>query len=377
VGAISATVVFGTRPEAVKLAPVVLELQSRPERFHVAVCVTAQHREMLDPVLDTFDIAPNIDLDLMTHDQAPAALAARVLEGMQRVFENRATDWIIVQGDTTTTMAAALAAFYRRVKVGHVEAGLRTHDRYRPYPEEINRRITTQVADLHFAPTERARQNLLHDGVDSSRVFVTGNTVIDALLMAREKVAALPQPWPHMNRLGDRRMVLITAHRRENFGRGLVAICRAIRTLATRFPDVEFVYPVHLNPNVQKPVYETLDGIANVHLTAPLDYVPFIAAMERCSFLLSDSGGIQEEAPALGKPVLVMRDVTERPEAVEAGTAKLVGANEDRIVEEVSRLLTDSRAYGAMSQARNPFGDGASARRIADILVECAGCEGQ
>ena len=349
-------------------------LQARPDRFRTLVCVTAQHREMLDQVLAAFDLAPDIDLDLMAADQTLAGLTARVLEGLHGVFEAHAADWVIVQGDTTTTMAGALCAYYHQVKVAHVEAGLRTDNKYQPFPEEINRRLASQIADLHFAPTERARQNLLRDGVDPARVFVTGNTVIDALLAAREKIAATPPSWPGLDVdvLGGRRVVLITGHRRENFGAGFRAICEAIRALAEQFPAVAFVYPVHLNPNVRGPVFGALADVPNIHLIAPLDYLPFVALMERASIILTDSGGVQEEAPALGKPVLVMRETTERPEAIEAGTAKLVGTGRGRIAEEAARLLTGAAAYAAMSQAKNPYGDGTAAQQIAAILAHAA-----
>ena len=370
-------VVFGTRPEAIKMAPVVRALQSRPDRFRTTVCVTAQHREMLDQVLETFDIRPDIDLDLMSPNQALAALTAAILRAMNGVLENHKVDCMIVQGDTTTTMASTLCAFYHRVKVGHVEAGLRTNDKYFPYPEEINRRITSHVADFHFAPTERSRRNLLREGIDPARVFVTGNTVIDALMMARDKIAAERArgrrfTWGDIDpeTLGDRRVVAITGHRRENFGEAFRAVCRAIRRLARDFPDVEFIYPVHLNPNVREPVFSILSGARNIHLIEPLEYLPFVTLMERCTLILSDSGGIQEEAPSLGKPVLVMRDETERPEAVEAGTVILVGPNEQRLVDETTRLLTDPAAYAAMTRAKNPFGDGDAARRIVDLLEE-------
>lgn len=365
-------VVFGTRPEAIKLAPVIHELLRRPDRFRATVCVTAQHRQMLDQALETFEIRPDMDLDLMRPGQTLASLTAAVVAGMDGIFRETKPDCLLVQGDTTTVMAAALAAFYHRIRVGHVEAGLRTNNKFSPFPEEINRRLTSQIADFHFAPTERARQNLLREGFDPAAIVVTGNTVIDALFLAREKLRRALIPWKGFDPavLGDRRVVAITGHRRENFGTGFQAICRAIRTLAERFPDVEFVYPVHLNPNVREPVHGMLGGVRNIRLTEPLEYLPFVALMERCHFLLSDSGGVQEEAPSLGKPVLVMRDTTERPEAIEAGTAKLVGTDADRIVEEASRLLSDPAAYEAMRAAKNPFGDGAAARRIVDHLQE-------
>ena len=363
-------VVFGTRPEAIKMAPVVHALRARPNKFKTIVCVTAQHRKMLDQVLETFDIEPDIDLNVMVPNQTLAGLTATILQAMQGVLARHSIDCMLVQGDTTTTMASSLCAFYHRVKVGHVEAGLRTDDKYFPFPEEINRRLTSQVTDFHFAPTERSRQNLLRDGFDPAHVFVTGNTVIDALLVAREKIRGRRFAWDGIapEDIADRRVVAITGHRRENFGEGFKSICRAIRRLAQIFTDVEFIYPVHLNPNVREPVFSILSGAPNIHLIEPLDYLPFVALMERSTLLLSDSGGIQEEAPSLGKPVLVMREETERPEAIEAGTVKLVGTNEERLVEETSRLLTDPEAYAAMSHAKNPFGDGTAATQIADLL---------
>lgn len=367
----SVMVVFGTRPEAIKLAPVVKALEARSDRLRPIVCVTAQHRQMLDQVLATFEIEPDIDLDLMVPNQTLAGLTARILRAMDEVFEAEKPDWAIVQGDTTTTMTTALAAFYRQVKVGHVEAGLRTGNKLHPWPEEINRCLTSQMADLHFAPTARARNNLQREGMDPARIFVTGNTVIDALLMARDKIGSNPPEWPGLpaDALGERRMVAITGHRRENFGEGFENICRAVRRLAERFTDVEFVYPVHLNPNVREPVFRILGEMGNIHLIEPLDYLPFVALMERCAIMLSDSGGVQEEAPSLGKPVLVMRETTERPEAVEAGTVRLVGTSENRIVEQATRLLTDPGAYEAMSKAQNPFGDGTASRRIVEKLL--------
>lgn len=363
-------VVFGTRPEAIKMAPVVQVLRARPDKFRTVVCVTAQHRRMLDQVLETFEIEPDIDLNVMVPNQTLAGLTATILQAMQGVLAEHPVDCMLVQGDTTTTMASSLCGFFHRVKIGHVEAGLRTDDKYFPFPEEINRRLTTQVTDFHFAPTERSRQNLLRDGVDPARVFVTGNTVIDALLVAREKIRGKRIVWDGLEpeTLDGKRVVAITGHRRENFGEGFKSICRAIRRLAQSFPDTEFIYPVHLNPNVREPVFSILSGAANIHLIEPLDYLPFVALMERSTILMSDSGGIQEEAPSLGKPVLVMREETERPEAVDAGTVKLVGPNEERLVEEATRLLTDPAAYAAMSGAKNPFGDGTAATQIADLL---------
>ncbi|HUT24816.1 MAG TPA: UDP-N-acetylglucosamine 2-epimerase (non-hydrolyzing) [Sumerlaeia bacterium] len=363
-------VIFGTRPEAIKLAPVIRELRARPRRFRTRICVTAQHREMLDQALATFEIEPDVDLGLMEPNQTLAALTSRVLQGLERVLQLERPACVLVQGDTTTTMASALAAFYHQVPVAHVEAGLRTGNRYSPFPEEINRRLTSHMANWHFAPTQRARENLVAEGIDPARIFLTGNTIVDALLTMRERAAGREFHWGPLSSdvLGDRRVVTITGHRRENFGEGFRAICGAVRRLAQRFPDVAFVYPVHLNPNVRGPVSEMLGALSNVHLIEPLEYLPFIALMERSVLILSDSGGIQEEAPSLGRPVLVMRDTTERPEAVEAGVAKLVGCDERRIVEETARLLTDPNAYAAMTQTENPFGDGTAARQIVDVL---------
>jgi UDP-N-acetylglucosamine 2-epimerase (non-hydrolysing) len=364
--------VFGTRPEAIKLAPLYLELCRRPDRFAPRIWVTAQHRQMLDQVLKTFDLRPDRDFDLMRHDQSITRVTTAVLAALETALAEERPDAILIQGDTTTAFAAALAAFYAKVPVGHVEAGLRTPTKYAPFPEEMNRRLATRLTDWHFAPTDWARRNLLAEGVPADRVYVTGNTVIDALALVVERVRrrrpALPDAFPLAALENGRRMVLITGHRRENFGAGFEAICRAIADLAGRYPDCLFVYPVHLNPNVREPVYRILRGRPNVSLIEPLDYEPFVWAMDRCFFLLSDSGGVQEEAPFLGKPVLVMRETTERPEAIEAGTARLVGADRDRIVAEAARLFDDASAYQSMSRAHNPFGDGHAAQHIADVL---------
>jgi UDP-N-acetylglucosamine 2-epimerase len=362
--------VFGTRPEAIKMAPVVLELLRRSDRFEALVCVTAQHRSMLDQVLGVFEIAPDIDLDLMTANQTLSSLTASILTSLSRVFEERRPDCVLVQGDTTTAMAASLCAFYHQIPVGHVEAGLRTNNKWSPFPEEINRRLAGQIADWHFAPTERARQNLLREGFSDERIVVVGNTVIDALLMAREKLKSRPVSWGSLNPADfrGRSLVAITGHRRESFGDGFRSLCRAILRLAKRFPDTAFVYPVHLNPHVRKPVFEMLSGVSNIHLIEPLEYLPFVSLMDASAIIISDSGGVQEEAPALGKPVLVTRDSTERPEAIEAGSAKLVGTDEEAIVREAARLLEDPTAREAMAKIRNPFGDGDSARRIVDEL---------
>ena len=367
------SLVFGTRPEAIKLAPVVLALRDAPTlRPHV--CVTAQHREMLDQVLEVFGIEPDVDLDLMTHNQGLAAFAARALTALDEQFANDPPDIVLVQGDTTTVFTAALAAFYRGVPVGHVEAGLRTGNKHSPFPEEINRVLTTPLADIHFAPTEWCRDNLLRAGVPDDGIHVTGNTVIDALQLAVGMVREDPPDIPGLPgdvvADGDTPVVLITGHRRENLGEGFDSICAAIKALAASFPDVRFVYPVHRNPVVREHVYGTLDGLPNVLLIEPLAYLPFVALMDRSSVILTDSGGVQEEGPSLAKPVLVMRDTTERPEGVDAGTVRLVGTDRDRIVEEVSTLLTDPGAYEQMAQAANPYGDGQASGRIVSAVAE-------
>ena len=359
--------VFGTRPEAIKMAPVVKALADAPG-IDAGVCVTAQHRAMLDQVLGLFGIVPDFDLDIMRDNQDLAHITTAVLGGMIGVLDDFKPDRVLVHGDTTTTFAASLAAYYRKIPVGHVEAGLRTGDVYAPYPEEINRRLTDTIADMFFAPTGTARDNLIAEGVDDGCIFVTGNTVIDALLSATamlkddaERRHSLEDCFRFLN--PERRLILVTGHRRENFGPGFEAICAALSDLAGR-EDVEIVYPVHLNPNVTEPVHRILDAMANIHLMEPLDYLPFVYLMERCYLVLTDSGGIQEEAPSLGKPVLVMRDVTERPEAVEAGTVKLVGTDTETIVGECARLLDDDAAYQTMSRAHNPYGDGTAAEQI-------------
>jgi len=364
--------IFGTRPEAIKLCPLVLELKKHRE-FEPHVCVTGQHRQMLDQVLEVFEVAPDVDLNLMQPDQTLAGLTARVITAIDQYLAEYKPDMVIVQGDTTTSFCAALAAFYRRIPVGHVEAGLRTWNKFSPFPEEINRTITSRIADLHFAPTQWAKENLLKEGVPEDRIFVTGNTVIDALHIAIEKVRKNPPAIPSLpkellNGDSQKPVVLITGHRRENFGAGFESICQAISELSKRFPDVAFVYPVHLNPNVRKPVFDILSGRDNVYLIEPLSYLPFVALMNRSRLVLTDSGGVQEEAPGLGKPVLVMRDTTERPEAVTAGTVKLVGTDRRMIVDEVSTLLTDEKSYTAMANAVNPYGDGNACQRIVATL---------
>jgi UDP-N-acetylglucosamine 2-epimerase (non-hydrolysing) len=366
--------IFGTRPEAIKLAPVILEMQRREDTFCPLVWLTAQHRQMLDQVMSTFELKADRDFNIMKEDQSLTSVTADVLKALEETFLQEQPDAILVQGDTTTVFAAALAAYYARIPVGHVEAGLRTDNKFSPFPEEMNRRLATRLTDFHFAPTERARNNLLNEGVPQQKVWLTGNTVIDALDIIVKRVQSnrpsLPSGFPRAVGEEDRRMVLITGHRRENFGAGFESICRAIAELSRRYPDTEFVYPVHLNPNVRKPVFELLRGHANISLIDPLEYEQFVWAMNRCYFLLSDSGGVQEEAPHLGKPVLVMREVTERPEALEAGSSKLVGVNYEMIVGEAARLLENPDAYASMSRAHNPFGDGRASVRIADVLVE-------
>jgi UDP-N-acetylglucosamine 2-epimerase (non-hydrolysing) len=369
-------VIFGTRPEAVKLCPVVLALRAVPE-LDVQVCVTAQHRSMLDQILDVFGVQPDADLNLMQPNQSLAALTSRAVTGVAEYLEAERPDLVIVQGDTTTAFAAALAAFYRHIPVGHVEAGLRTGDMQAPFPEEMNRVLTTQLAELHFAPTTEASGHLRRAGVREDRIFVTGNTVIDALEYAVQLVRSRPQVIdglaPALANGEHRELVLITGHRRENFGAGFRAICSGIAQLAELFPDVAFVYPVHLNPNVRAPVHSMLGGRKNVHLIEPLSYLPFVALMDRCTMILTDSGGIQEEAPSLGKPVLVMRETTERPEAVREGTARLVGTDVRRIVAETSRLLSDPAERARMVTSRNPYGDGHASERIVRTCLEFFG----
>lgn len=349
------------------MAPVVQALQRHPVEFTSIVCVTAQHRQMLDQVLALFALQPDYDLDLMQRDQTLAQLTANVLTQLDAVLIKEQPDWVIVQGDTTTAMAAALAAFYRHIKVGHVEAGLRTGDKSQPFPEEINRLFADTVADLHFAPTEQAQAHLLREGIPAASIIVTGNTVIDALL----DVAARPYDW-HAGELAqvpqDKRLILVTAHRRENFGAPLDNICQALLEIAARFPDVQLVYPVHLNPNVQRAVQTHLQGMSNITLLPPLEYLPLVQLLKQSTLVLTDSGGLQEEAPGLGKPVLVLREVTERPEGVTAGTVKLVGTDRERIVRETVRLLTEPAEYARMAQAVNPYGDGQASARIVESL---------
>lgn len=374
--------VFGTRPEAIKMAPLVKEFQKFPKEFETIVCVTGQHREMLDQVLRIFEIRPDYDLDIMQQGQDLYDVTARVLTGMRDVLKEAQPDVVLVHGDTTTSTASALAAFYQQIPVGHIEAGLRTHNIYSPWPEEMNRLITGRIATYHFSPTPLSRQNLLAEGIKEEAITVTGNTVIDALYWVVEKIknnkvlsvelgSFLKTAGYDVNRLNDnRRLVLITGHRRENFGDGFIHMCLAIKTLVEKYPQVDFVYPMHLNPNVRKPIHEVFGETTadNMFFIEPLEYLSFVYLMEKSTLVLTDSGGIQEEAPGLGKPVLVMRDTTERPEALEAGTVKLVGTDYDKIVGEVSALLDDPVYYNRMSKAVNPYGDGKACKRIVAFL---------
>ena len=364
--------VVGTRPEAIKMAPVIQELGRQRDRFLVRVCATAQHREMLDQVFSLFAIVPEVDLDLMKPDQTPSEVAARVLLALEPVVREWRPDWVLVQGDTTTVTAAALCAHYNRVRVGHVEAGLRSFDRANPFPEEMNRVVADQASDLHFAPTPRARENLLREGIPEAGIHVTGNTVIDALLQVAGRPWQPPEGDPLRQIDPAKRLVLVTAHRRENLGAPLLRICIALRALAGR-GDVQVVYPVHLNPGVWQPVHEHLAGLPSVLLLPPVDYRRLVYLLQKSSLVLTDSGGIQEEAPSLGLPVLVLREVTERPEGVAAGTARLVGTDPERIVAEATRLLDDERAYRAMAQVANPYGDGQAAGRIVEALWASGG----
>ncbi|MFR3100388.1 MAG: non-hydrolyzing UDP-N-acetylglucosamine 2-epimerase [Parabacteroides distasonis] len=377
--------VFGTRPEAIKMAPLVKEFLRYPEKFETVVCVTGQHREMLDQVLRIFDIQPDYDLNIMKQGQDLYDVTARVLVGMRNVLRKVLPDVVLVHGDTTTSTAAALAAFYQQIPVGHIEAGLRTHDIYSPWPEEMNRQITSRIATYHFSPTPLSKQNLLAEGIKEEQIVVTGNTVIDALYRVVDHIkknlkldaeleSLLKQAGYDVTRLKEgKKLVLITGHRRENFGEGFVHICTAIKDLTKKYPDVDFVYPMHLNPNVRKPIHEVfednLSGLGNMFFIGPLEYLSFVYLMEKSNIVLTDSGGIQEEAPGLGKPVLVMRDTTERPEALEAGTVKLVGTSYDKIVNEVSALLENQDYYNKMSKAINPYGDGKACGRICTALI--------
>lgn len=379
--------VFGTRPEAIKMAPLVQEFRKHPDQYKTLVCVTGQHREMLDQVLNIFGIVPDYDLNIMKSGQDLYDVTVRVLSGMRDVLSEAKPEIVLVHGDTTTSMAVALAAFYQQIPVGHVEAGLRTHNIYSPWPEEMNRQITGRIATYHFSPTLFSRENLLREGIDKSRIRVTGNTVIDALYAVVNKIKddvplqlslekELKAAGYDTGRLAaeeGRRLVLITGHRRENFGDGFLRICKAIRTLSEKYLDVDFVYPMHLNPNVRKPIKEVFgeNRRSNLFFIEPLEYLSFVYLMEKSHIVLTDSGGIQEEAPGLGKPVLVMRNTTERPEALEAGTVKLVGTDYDKIVSEISFLLDDVQYYKKMSQSTNPYGDGKACERIVDVFMDC------
>lgn len=359
--------VFGTRPDAIKMAPVVQELGRHPEKIESRVLVTGQHRRMLDQVLEIFGVSPHYDLDVMKEDQSSSQVAAAVMAGVEPILQEESPDWVLVQGDTTTAAATALTSFYSGVKVGHIEAGLRTFSKHHPFPEEVNRRIATVVADLHFAPTQRAREHLLYEGVPADRILVTGNPVIDALHQIAE-VPISPNGWhPRVPR--NKRLVLVTAHRKENLGAPLENICHALLTIAKKFPEVHIVYSVHLNPHVHDPVHALLSGVSNLTLAPPLDYLTLVQLMKRCEIVLTDSGGLQEEAPSLGKPVLVLREVTERPEAVEAGTVRVIGTESKRIVDEASMLLTNEEEYQRIARAVNPYGDGNAASRIVGALL--------
>ena len=377
--------VFGTRPEAIKMAPLVMELQKQKERIETVVCVTGQHREMLDQVLEIFDIKPDYDLNIMKRGQDLYDVTARVLTGMREVLKEIKPDIVLVHGDTTTSTAAALAAFYQQIPVGHVEAGLRTHNIYSPWPEEMNRLLTGRLATYHFSPTPLSRNNLIKESINDRNIIVTGNTVIDARYWVVDKIknnkeldneleSVLSKAGYDVNRLDNgKKLVLITGHRRENFGDGFINMCTAIKDLTIKHPNVDFVYPMHLNPNVRKPIHEVfgedLSGLKNMFFIEPLEYLSFVYLMEKSSIVLTDSGGIQEEAPGLGKPVLVMRDTTERPEALNAGTVKLVGTDYNKIVNEVSSLIDDKAAYEKMSKAVNPYGDGLACGRIVNALL--------
>ena len=367
-------IVFGTRPEAIKMAPLINMLKHHPT-VQIKICITAQHRQMLDQVLDIFKIQPDYDMNIMKANQSLADMTSTALQGLDQILAQDKPDCVLVQGDTTTTLAASLAAFYHKIPVGHIEAGLRSFDRYAPWPEEINRKLTGSLAALHFAPTESARMNLLREHLEPEAVYVTGNTVIDALHYVVDKLEQSPilvsqflHQWPFLN--DNKKMILVTGHRRENFGAGFEHICDALALIAHRHPEINIVYPVHLNPNVQQVVKSRLSGIPNLYLIEPLDYLPFVYFMQRSYLVLTDSGGVQEEAPGLGKPVLVMRETTERPEAVDAGTVKLVGADVDKIVNGVETLILDETLYKKMSRAENPYGDGKAVARILDILVD-------
>jgi UDP-N-acetylglucosamine 2-epimerase (non-hydrolysing) len=372
-------IVFGTRPEAIKMAPLIKEFQKNKDYFETKICVTAQHRKMLDQVLDAFEIQPDYDLNLMKAGQDLYDITSRVLLEMRDVLKKEIPDLVLVHGDTTTSTATALAAFYQQIPVGHVEAGLRTKDIYSPWPEEMNRQITSRLTTIHFAPTSKSKDNLLEEGVPDDNIIVTGNTVIDALLSVTEKIKKDKEIRLQLKKellstkitiKQNRKLILVTGHRRENFGNGFLNICKALKSIAVKNPSVDIVYPVHLNPKVQNPVYEILGGVNNIFLTEPLGYLPFVYLMVKSHIMITDSGGIQEEAPSIGKPVLVMRETTERPEAVDAGTIKLVGTDTKNIIKQTQKLLDDKNMYKKMSKAHNPYGDGKSSLRIVSILIE-------
>ncbi len=365
-------VVFGTRPEAIKMAPLILKLKEE-KQFQIKVCVTAQHREMLDQVLEIFEIKPDFDLNVMTDSQSLESLFSTILINISKVYEKFNPDLILVHGDTSTTFASSLAAYYKKIPIGHVEAGLRTNDLFSPWPEEANRKLTASLANLHFSPTIAAKKNLINEGIDNEKIYVTGNTVIDSLLIAKNLLNSneklkndIDLKIPRFNK--DNKMILVTGHRRENFGEGFKQICEAIKEIALNNKNVEVVYPVHLNPNVKKPVFNILSSIPNIHLIDPVEYLTFIRLMNKSYLILTDSGGIQEEAPSIGKPVIVMRSNTERPEAVDAGTVILAGSNKDKIVSSVESLLIDKEKYLKMSKSRNPYGDGNASKNIVEIL---------
>ena len=365
-------IVFGTRPEAIKLCPLVIELNKHIDKFKTIVCVTAQHRKMLDQFLALFNVTPDHDLDLMKEDQTLFDITSGVLTKINTILKRGKPDIVIVQGDTTTTFAVSLAAYYHRISVGHVEAGLRTGNKYSPFPEEMNRKLTGAIADLHFAPTDQARANLLAENILSENIFVTGNTVIDALFWVRNKIQSENKNYKNLFNTIDfsKRIILVTGHRRENFGQGFINFCSALKTLALNHSDLQIVYPVHLNPNVRKPVNEIMAGVENIKLIDPLDYEPFIYLMDKCYLIITDSGWIQEEAPSLGKPVLVTRNTTERPEAIAVGAAKLVGTDKDKIILEAERLLNNHKNYDKMAKINNPYGDGQASQRIVKRLAE-------
>ncbi len=373
-------IVFGTRPEAIKMAPLIKEFENYKNDFEVKVCVTAQHRSMLDQVLDIFDINVDYDLDIMKHDQDLYDVTSKVLLNLRNVLREINPELVLVQGDTTTTFATSLASFYEKISIGHVEAGLRTGNIYSPWPEEMNRKLTSCIAKYHFPPTETSKKNLLDEGVDPQSLFVTGNTVIDALFMVVERIkddkmltnrikSEINQKGYNVSNIyNGKKLILVTGHRRENFGEGFINICEALKEVAIRYEEFDILYPVHLNPNVQKPVYKILSDLKNVFLIEPIDYLPFVYLMSKSYIIITDSGGVQEEAPSLGKPVLVMRDTTERPEAVDAGTVKIVGTDKDRIVKETGLLIENRKIYNEMSKAHNPYGDGKACQRILNIL---------